>query len=137
MINFLISIVRRRCSSGNSKGFAYSCVTKSVGERTLHVSPMYWNPGNVYLWNLESLASKSVLKESGIPLIIGIKNPRLSWIILYGASLLRSAEAPRGIARVWKSKNASLNLCGKGRRVGRHVDLQFLCTIQSRVKIIA
>ena len=41
-----------------------------------------------------------MLKESGIPLNIGIKNPRLSWITLYGASLLRSAEAPRGMARV-------------------------------------
>ena len=71
-----------------------------MGERTLHVSPMYRNPGNVYLWNPESWASKSVLNESGIPLIIGIKNPRLSWITLYGASLLRSAEAPRGMAQV-------------------------------------
>ena len=52
-------------------------MAKSVGERTLHVLPMYWNPGNVYLWNLESWASKSVLKEFGIPLITesGIRTP--------------------------------------------------------------
>ena len=46
-----------------------------MGERTLHVSPIYQNPGNVYLRNAKSWALKSVLKESGILLIIGIRNP--------------------------------------------------------------
>jgi len=37
----------------------------------------FWNPVNFFLWNLESwvLESGIQLKESGIPLTIGIQNP--------------------------------------------------------------
>ena len=68
------------------------------------------------IWNLESRNSESrklLNQESGLPRqgiwnpvsgirhpLRGIKNPRLSWITLYGVSLLRSVEAPRGMARV-------------------------------------
>ena len=59
------------------------------------------NPANY--WNQESgLPRQGIWNPvSGVrhPLR-EIKNPRLSLITLYGASLLRSAEAQRGMARV-------------------------------------
>ena len=46
----------------------------------------FWNPRNLCLWNPESGALEPgiQLKESRIPLPIGIQNPRLSWISFYG-----------------------------------------------------
>ena len=86
------------------------------------------NPRNFCLWNPESWAFESgtQLKESGIPLIIGIQNPRLSWILL--VRRFEAQMSSKDCATVWRQKKSNVVTSTPLRRIWPFSDPRYVMT---------
>ena len=78
----VITVIIRRVEVSSVQRNVYVLVDKSwsVSLKNKDVRESgFWNPRNFRLWNAIFLESGLQLKESGIALAIGIRNPKLHW----------------------------------------------------------